>query len=153
MVEQRTENPCVGSSSLPSDILIDIMKNYLWNMFVSIKNGQMAKKSVITGPKKNICESVLKILWDEGFISGYKISSQKTNKIEIFLKYTKTGKPAINSLNFLSTPGRRIYYSSKQIWKLDSCKTFIVFSTNKGLKSIIECKKCKIGGEPLILVN
>ena len=105
-------------------------------MFANIKNGQMAKKSVIIEPKKNICESFLKILWDEGFISGYRISPQNHNKLEIFLKYTKTGKPTISSLKFLSKPGQRVYYSTKQIWKLDSCKTFIIFSTNKGLKSI-----------------
>jgi small subunit ribosomal protein S8 len=122
-------------------------------MFANIKNGQMAKKSIITGPRKNICESFLKILWDEGFISGYKISSQKNKNLEIFLKYTKNGKPVINSLKFLSTPGQRVYYSSKQIWKLDSSKTFIIFSTNKGLKSINECKKNKIGGEPIVIIN
>jgi small subunit ribosomal protein S8 len=122
-------------------------------MFANIKNGQMAKKSIITGPRKNICESFLKILWDEGFISGYKVSSQKNKNLEIFLKYTKNGKPVINSLKFLSTPGQRVYYSSKQIWKLDSSKTFIIFSTNKGLKSINECKKNKIGGEPIVIIN
>jgi small subunit ribosomal protein S8 len=122
-------------------------------MFANIKNGQMAKKSIITGPRKNICESFLKILWDEGFISGYKVSSQKDKNLEIFLKYTKNGKPVINSLKFLSTPGQRVYYSSKQIWKLDSSKTFIIFSTNKGLKSINECKKNKIGGEPIVIIN
>lgn len=122
-------------------------------MFANIKNGQMAKKSVIVEPKKNICESFLKILWDEGFISGYRISPQNQNKLEIFLKYTKNGKPTINSLKFLSKPGQRVYYSTKQIWKLDSCKTFIIFSTNKGLKSINECKKNRIGGEPLLIIN
>ncbi len=129
------------------------MKNYLWNMFTNIKNGQMAKKSVIVGSRKNICESFLKILWDEGFISGYKISSQNKTNLEIFLKYTKTGKPVINSLKFLSKPSQRVYYSAKQIWKLDSSKTFVVFSTNCGLKSINECKKNKIGGEPLIIIS
>jgi small subunit ribosomal protein S8 len=129
------------------------MKSYLWNMFANIKNGQMAKKSVIIEPKKNICESFLKILWDEGFISGYRISPQNQNKLEIFLKYTKTGKPTINSLKFLSKPGQRVYYSTKQIWKLDSCKTFIIFSTNKGLKSINECKKNRLGGEPFLIIN
>jgi len=129
------------------------MKNYLWNMFANIKNGQIAKKNVILGPRKNICESFLKILWDEGFISGYKVSPQNIYKLEIFLKYTKTGKPAINSLKFLSKPGQRVYYSVKQIWKLDSSKTFIIFSTNKGLKSINECKKYRLGGEPLIIIN
>ena len=122
-------------------------------MFTSIKNGQMAKKSVITGQKKNICESFLKILWDEGFISGYKVSSRNPHKLEIFLKYTKTGKPAISLLKFLSKPGKRVYYSAKQIWKLDSSKTFIIFSTNKGLRSINDCKKYRLGGEPLILIS
>lgn len=122
-------------------------------MFANIKNGQMAKKSVIIEPKKNICESFLRILWDEGFISGYRILPQNQNKLEIFLKYTKTGKPAINSLKLLSKPGQRVYYSTKQIWKLDSCKTFIIFSTNKGLKSINECKKNRLGGEPLLIIN
>jgi len=122
-------------------------------MFTNIKNGQMAKKSVITGPRKNICESFLKILWNEGFISGYKISSQNHKNLEIFLKYTKNGKPVINSLKFLSKPSQRVYYSSKQIWKLDSSKTFVILSTNRGLKSINECKKSKIGGEPLIIIN
>lgn len=122
-------------------------------MFTNIKNGQMAKKSVIVGPKKNICESFLKILWNEGFISGYRIAAPNNKNLEIFLKYTKHGKPVINSLKFLSKPSQRVYYSSKQIWKLDSSKTFIIFSTNRGLKSITECKKSKIGGEPLIIIN
>ena len=121
-------------------------------MFTSIKNGQMAKKSIIIGPRKNICESFLKVLWNEGFISGYRISNENNKRLEIFLKYTKNGKPAINSLKFLSKPGQRMYYSAKQIWKLDSSKTFIIFSTNNGLQSINECKKNKIGGEPLIII-
>ena len=113
----------------------------------------MAKKSVITNPRKNICEEFLKIFWNEGFISGYRVSIQNKDNLEIFLKYTKTGKPVINSLRFLSKPSQRIYYSSKQIWKLNSSKTFIILSTNSGLKSINQCKKHKIGGEPLIILN
>ena len=122
-------------------------------MFANIKNGQIAKKSVILETRKNICESFLKILWDEGFISGYKILAQNDKKIEIFLRYTRTGKPVINSLKCLSKPGQRLYYSAKQIWKLDSSKTFIVFSTNKGLRTINQCKKDRIGGEPLVVIN
>lgn len=129
------------------------MKNYLWNLFANLKNGQMAKKSVVIGSKKNICESFLKILWDEGFISGYRTSPENNNQLEIFLKYTKNGKPVINSLKPLSKPGQRVYYTTKQIWKIDSSKAFIIFSTNKGLKSINECKKQRTGGEPLVVIN
>jgi len=119
-------------------------------MFANIKNGQLTKRSFIYQPRKKICESYLKILWREGFILGYKIDSE--SQIKIFLKY-KNGQPVINSLNLISKPSRRIYYSVKQIWKIDSSKSFIIFSTNKGLKSVIECKKLKIGGEPVIIIN
>ena len=149
-VEQRTENPCAGSSNLSSDKNILIMKNYLWNMFANIKNGQLSKRSIIFQRRKKICEAFLKILWAEGFILGYKI--EKTNQIKILLKYTKN-KPAIHSIKFLSKPSRRLYFSAKQIWKINSNKSFIIFSTNKGLKSLIECKKLKIGGEPFIAIN
>ena len=122
-------------------------------MFASIKNGQTAKKSVIIQSRKNMCEHILKLLWDEGFITGYRISLENNRKLEIFLKYEKTGKPTINTIKTLSKPGKRIYYSAKQIWKMDSSKLFIIFSTNKGLKSITQCKKSKLGGEPFLIIN
>jgi small subunit ribosomal protein S8 len=127
------------------------MKNYLWNMFANIKNGQTSKKPFITQTRKKICESFLKILWKENLILGYKIN-YKYNKIKIFLKYTNN-KPAINSLNLISKPSRRIYYSAKQISKINSSKYLIIFSTNNGLKSLLNCKKLKIGGEPFIIIN
>lgn len=121
-------------------------------MFTNLKNGQLSKRSVIFQKRKKICEAFLKILWTEGFINSYEIDEQNSNQIKIFLKYNKR-TPVIQSIKFLSKPSRRIYYSAKQIWKIDSTKSFIIFSTNKGLKSIIECKKLKIGGEPFIVLN
>lgn len=128
------------------------MKNYLWNMFANIKNGQLAKRAFILQPRKKICESFLKILWDEGFILGYKISNSNPNKFKIFLKYLD-GTPSIKSISVISKPSKRIYYSKKQIWKIDSSNTFIIFSTDKGLKTINSCKKLKIGGEPLAIIT
>lgn len=129
------------------------MKHYIWNMFSNIKNGQLAKKSVIIQQRKKICELFLKILWDEGFILGYRVSKLNSNQLEIFLKYTHVGDPAIRSIKFISKPSKRVYYSIKQIWKINSSKAFIIFSTNKGLKSIDQCKKEKIGGEPFFIIN
>ena len=128
------------------------MANNLAIMFANIKTGQSNKQNFIFQRRKKICESFLKMLWHEGFILGYKVDSKNLNQLKIFLKYNN-GKPAINSIRLVSKPGRRIYYSIKQIWKIDSNKSFIIFSTNKGLKSIIECKKLKVGGEPFIIIN
>lgn len=83
-------------------------------MFTNIKNGQLAKRDFIYQTRKKICESFLKILWDEGFIVGYTISSKNPSELKIFLKYNKD-RPVINSIQFISKPGRRIYYSINQI--------------------------------------
>ena len=126
------------------------MKHVLWGMFSNLQNAQMAKKKVIFQKRKKICESFLNILWDEGFISSYVID-KKNDKLKIFLKYHQS-KPAIKKIKCISKPGSRIFYTIKQLWKIKSSKCFLIISTNKGLKTINECKKLNIGGEPFIII-
>jgi small subunit ribosomal protein S8 len=121
-------------------------------MFANIQNGQLIRRNVIFQRRKKICEEFLKILWAEGFILGYKIDKKNENQVKIFLKYTNN-KPVIRSIKFLSKPSRRLYQSAKQIWKINSNKSFIIFSTNQGLKAVTDCKKLGIGGEPFVAIN
>ena len=125
------------------------MKNILYNMFSNIQNGQIVKKKIIFQKRKKICEAFLNILWDEGFISGYSI--EKNNFLKIFLKYHKNS-PVIKKIKSISKPGSRIYYSNKQLWKIEENKIFIILSTNQGLKTLNQCKKLKLGGEPLAII-
>lgn len=122
-------------------------------MFSNIRNGQLAKRSFIYQKKKRLCEAFLKILWNEGFIIGYKTSKTNKDQLKIFLKYNKHGRPVIHNIKLITKPGRRVTYSARQIWKIDSSKTFIIFSTNRGLKTVDDCKKLRIGGEPFITIN
>ena len=121
-------------------------------MFANIQNGQLVKKAFVTQKKKKICEYILNVLWDEGFILGYKVENDDTTKLRIFLKYNN-GKPVIQTLKPISKPGFRVYYSLKQIWKIDSSKTFLIISTHKGLKTLNSCKKLKLGGEPFLIIK
>jgi small subunit ribosomal protein S8 len=128
------------------------MKNHVSNMIANIKNGQLARKAYIYQKKKKSCESILNVLWDEGFISGYKISKSRHNVLKVFLKYTN-GKPTISLLKMVSKPSLKIYYSVKQLWKLDSSQGIVILSTNRGILSVNECKKLKLGGEPFIIIK
>jgi small subunit ribosomal protein S8 len=121
-------------------------------MFSNIQNGQQSKHSFILQKRKKICEEILKILWNEGLILGYRIDSKNITKLKIFLKYTNN-KPVINSIKSVSKPSRRIYYSSKQLWKINSTQQIVIISTNQGLKSLVECKKLNLGGEPIVSIN
>jgi len=127
------------------------MKNKFWNLITTIRNGQSANKLVIIQKRKKTCEAFLNILWDEGFILGYKISPSKLS-IHIYLKYNNKF-PVITSLKSISKPSLRIYYSLKQLWKINSNQGLLVLSTNKGLLSLNSCKKLKIGGEPIVIIK
>ena len=128
------------------------MRNNFWNIFSKIRNGQMIKYSNIKHKNIQNCENFLKILWDEGFISGYRINPGNKKNCEIFLKY-KNNRPVINSIKLITKPGHKIYYSSKQIWKINSSNKLVIISTNMGLKSLTDCKKLKIGGEAFLVVT
>jgi small subunit ribosomal protein S8 len=128
------------------------MKNYLWNMFANIKNGQLAKRPFILQRRKKICESFLQILWDEGYITGYSIENNNPDKLRIGLKY-QNNSPVITNIQVLSKPGNRVYWSARQLWQIDSGKTFIIVSTNKGLKTLLDCKKSNLGGEPILIIK
>lgn len=121
-------------------------------MFISIQNGQISNRSFILQPRIKSCEIFLKILWKEGLILGYEIFKKDKEKLKIFLKYNGN-KSVINNIRLISKPGRRIFYSSNDIWKINFNNSIIIFFTTKGIKSNLDCKKYKIGGEPLILIT
>ena len=130
------------------------MQNNLHNAMSTLKNGILIKTAFIYQKTKKNNKDLLNILWDEGFILGYKLYKTKKElyNFKIFLKYTKNNS-AINSIKFISKPGLKIYCSLKQLWKLNLIKGLIIISTTKGLKTLTECKKLKLGGEILFLLK
>jgi len=121
-------------------------------MLNNIVNGQKVKKAFILQPKKNICLLFLNVLWDEGYILGYKKSKKNKGHIEIFIKY-KNKNPVINTVKFITKPSKRVYCSLKQLWKIDSNSSLLVLSTNKGILTLDKSKKLKVGGELFLYVK
>ena len=134
-----------------SEHTLFFMKHNLWNLLASLKNGAIAKKLVITHVHTKISENLLTLLWEEGYIAGY--STDNVNKINVFLKYDKNQAASISSIQSISKPGKRIYCSHKNLWHLNSQNKLIVISTNKGLKTLNQCLKEKIGGEVLLMLT
>lgn len=124
-------------------------------MISNIKNGQLSKKPyiILKQTNKKICESVLNVLWDEGFILGYKNTQFVSNNyVKVFLKY-KNGDPVINSIKVVSKPSLKIFFSLKNLWKFDTNQGTLILSTNKGVMSSTDCKKLRLGGQALVIVN
>lgn len=94
------------------------MKDFLSDMLTRIRNGQRAGLDAVYlhSHMPKMCKVVLKLLVEEGYIRGFsEYDSNKliNNKIKVFLKYKNNGAPVIEGLFRVSTPGRRIYVSTK----------------------------------------
>jgi len=130
------------------------MNNFLlWKMFSSIKNAHMTKKPTILQKKSKICSLFLIILWDEGYITGFRDFPFSDKYYEIFLKYDSYGYSNIKHIISLSRPGKRVYYTVKQLWKIKITTNLIILTTSRGILTINKCKEYKIGGQPLLLIN
>ena len=58
------------------------------DLIARVKNGYLAKRTVISSPVSNLRENILKILKEEGFILNYsKIKTGTIEKFDIHLKY------------------------------------------------------------------
>jgi small subunit ribosomal protein S8 len=125
----------------------------LYRMLANIKNALIAKRPFLIHDGSKKCERILEILWKEGYISGYRKTQEKQKqRIKIFLKYHR-GNSTIQVISAFSRPGKRVYLTKAQLWKINSRDSFLVISTNKGFKTLSDCKRDKIGGEPLIFIQ
>ena len=153
MVEQRTENPCVSSSSLLLNKITNLMKHNFWNLLACLKNGALAKKHTISHTRTKKNEDLLNLLWQEGFISGYRVDSTDKNKLNIFLKYNDKKEAGLNRIVAVSKPSKKVYCSYENTWKLYSQNVLVVVSTTKGIKSLNFCRKSRLGGAILLVIN
>jgi len=100
--------------------------------------------------RKNI--NICKYLFKSGFINSYFINRKK-NKINISFSYFYDKKPILY-VKKVSNPGRKVYFSYKQLRKLFFYRSSIlILSTNKGILSNKEAILRKVGGELLFIIK
>ena len=116
------------------------------DLFTRIRNGQRSKKLYIYCSNIRIYSNILKVLYTEGYIRGYKYISNKN--IKILLKYCGN-LPAITKIGRVSKPGRRIYSNINSLWKLNNNLGIFILSTSKGVMSDKFAKIENMGGEIL----
>ena len=96
------------------------MNDCIGDMIIRIKNAQKIKlreTNMFPFLSKNDI-GILKILYNEGYLRGYTQSFdilKQKNVITVLLKYNLRGEPIIRNIVKISTPGRRIYLSTKTL--------------------------------------
>ena len=119
------------------------------DMLTRIRNAQAVKKAELVLPYSRMKFALAKILEKEGFVERVtQVTESKFPMIQIVLKYTNS-LPAIQSIQRISSPGRRVYTKSEDLRSVLSGLGFSVISTSNGLMTNKEAHKRHLGGEVL----
>lgn len=122
----------------------------LGDMLTRIRNAQMRNKNKVSTPASKLRERVLDVLAEEGYIRGYARVDYDGGKseFEIELKYFD-GEPVIKDIKRVSTPGRRVYSSVKDLPTVANGLGVAILSTPKGVMSDSRARNENVGGEIL----
>ncbi len=120
------------------------------DLLTRIRNGQERGHAKVTSPASKLRGRVLDVLAGEGYIRGYAEVTHVQSKpeFEIELKYFD-GKPVIKEIRRVSTPGRRVYSSIKELKPVRNGLGISILSTPKGVMSDALAREQNVGGEIL----
>ena len=126
------------------------MSDPLGDMLTRIRNGQSARKTVVSSPSSRFRTNVLEVLKREGYIRNYSSVDVRPGikELKIELKY-HDGMPVISELQRVSRPGRRVYYGIRDLPRVYNGLGIAILSTPRGVLSDSEARTANVGGEVL----
>jgi small subunit ribosomal protein S8 len=124
------------------------------DMLTRIRNSLTARQEVLTVRASGVCEGVLRVLKEEGYIQDYKrIDDAKQGLLRIYLKYGPMGEDVITEIRRVSKPSRRVYRGAADLPRPMNGMGISIVSTSKGVLSDRQCRQQKVGGEVLAVVS
>ncbi len=119
------------------------MNDLVADFLARMKNGIQRKKETVLVPSTKMNIEILKVLKQEEMIGGYE---EVEGMIEVEILYDD-GEATVKEFKRVSSPGQRIYVTSKEIVPIMNGRGISIISTSKGLMSGAMAKSQGIGGE------
>ncbi|MBZ0115026.1 MAG: 30S ribosomal protein S8 [Thermoanaerobaculia bacterium] len=124
------------------------MTDPIADLLTRIRNAHLAKKDRLDIPASKVKLEVCRLLKDEGFISNYNLlEATPCNQVRVFLRYDQQGQPAIQRIERVSRPGRRVYRGADDIKPVLNGLGVGIISTSKGLLTDTQAREQRVGGE------
>ena len=127
------------------------MTDPISDMLTRIRNAQNARKMTVSMPSSNIKLAIAAVLKDEGYIGEFSATTDVKGELTINLKYHE-GRPVIERLDRVSSPGLRIYRGKDGIPTVRGGLGIAVVSTSHGVMSDRAARAAGHGGEVLCFV-
>jgi|MDTF01.1.fsa_nt_gb small subunit ribosomal protein S8 len=140
------------------------------DLITRIRNGYMAKLDSITFAHTSRNINLLRILRNEGLISGWSetisdpwllsnnikdLRISNFTKGRVLLKYVE-GEPAVRTIETISKQSRRIFMSVVEMeffLKKEGFNRLLILSTNKGLLTHAQAIHQRVGGEVVCAIK
>ncbi|MEG0283700.1 MAG: 30S ribosomal protein S8 [Erysipelotrichales bacterium] len=130
-----------------------VMTDPIADLFTRIRNANQMRHETVTLPTSKIKVEIAKILQEEGFINGYKVTGEGVKKnLVIELKYGRSNERVISGLKRVSKPGLRVYAKCEELPRVLNGLGLAIISTPKGVMSEKQARKENVGGEVIAYV-
>jgi len=127
------------------------MTDPIADMLTRIRNAQMTEKATVGMPSSRVKVAIARVLKDEGYIDGFKVSEEAKPVLEIALRY-HGGRPVIEKIERVSKPGLRIYRGKDDIPRVMNGLGIAIVSTSRGVMTDRMARASGVGGEVLCIV-
>ncbi len=128
------------------------MSDPISDMLTRVRNGQAARKTLVSMPSSRMKEAIGKVLYREGYLDGCEVNEENGKRIlTVTLRYYR-GEPVIERLQRVSRPGRRMYCRSSDIPLVNNGLGVVIVSTSKGIMTGAKAKATGSGGELICTV-
>ena len=127
------------------------MSDPIADLLTRIRNAQMVEKATVEMPSSRVKVAIARVLKDEGYIDGFRVTEEAKPVLEIALRY-HGGRPVIEKIERVSKPGLRIYRSKDDIPRVMNGLGIAIVSTSRGVMTDRKARASGVGGEVLCIV-
>lgn len=128
------------------------MTDPIADMLTRIRNGQSARKKIVTMPSSKLKVAIAKVLKEEGYIVDFQTKAHGNHlEMTVELKYFN-GQPVIENVKRVSRPGLRIYRSKDELPKVLGGLGIAIVSTSNGVMTDRAARAIGHGGEVICTV-
>lgn len=127
------------------------MQDPIGDMLSRVRNGQMAGLEEVSMPSSKMKCAIAAVLKDEGYVESFSVTDKVKPVMTVKLKYYN-GKPVIEKIKRISTPGLRRYVAADSLPVVSDGLGITIVSTSKGVVTGHAASAAGIGGEVICTV-
>jgi small subunit ribosomal protein S8 len=132
------------------------MTDPIADMLTRLRNAVSARHTRVDIPASRLKVEIARILQDEGYIQSFRVVDEPTpgqrgkrQVLRVSLKYGPRGETVITGIERISRPGRRVYFSRREVPPVLAGLGTSILTTSRGVMTGRQAVKAGVGGEVL----